>query len=259
MFQSIKNFITRSKNKEQEQHNKQVSQKLFRFLLDKNDTEFIKYFEEVNPSPDLKDAKGQTLLMNAICLTIEDQEMGEKLTKFLIDKGANVQLEDKQGQSPLLMACHWNIISIVKILIENGADINSCSRKQYMCFSPLYSSLFKGNYKIAAYLLRKGARTDNIQELYELNIKYYPLTKENLEFLNEFNLLKKRQQKRIESCMIQQMQQIEQKQDLEKSQNKNQNIQQNLNDEQIQELKGKNYFFGQINPKIFEHYIIEYI
>lgn len=44
-------------------------------------------------------------------------------------------IRDKEGYSPLLYcACHENHENIAELLLQNGADVNECSRDGY---SPL--------------------------------------------------------------------------------------------------------------------------
>jgi len=42
------------------------------------------------------------------------------MVKFLIDRGANLQIEDKKGMSPTHWAKKWNQIEILNLLLENG-------------------------------------------------------------------------------------------------------------------------------------------
>ena len=57
----------------------------------------------------------------------------EKLVKWLIAKGADINPVDKIGNSrtPLhLAAMKSNNADVVKILIENGANINACDHEK---------------------------------------------------------------------------------------------------------------------------------
>ena len=48
----------------------------------------------------------------------------DRVTKFLIEEGALINLQDKKGCSPLLRAALNNSKKIVAILIEHGALVN---------------------------------------------------------------------------------------------------------------------------------------
>ena len=43
----------------------------------------------------------------------------------LLGKGADINVEDKYGQSVLILAAKENYTDIVRTLLENGADINA--------------------------------------------------------------------------------------------------------------------------------------
>ncbi len=44
--------------------------------------------------------------------------------KLLLHNGANMNTQDKQGQTPLLQAAGESNEAIVKLLLENGANVN---------------------------------------------------------------------------------------------------------------------------------------
>jgi len=59
-----------------------------------------------------------------------------EIIKILIENGANINLCDRDGYSPIYFASHNGNIEIIKILIENGANINLCDDNGYF---PLYN------------------------------------------------------------------------------------------------------------------------
>lgn len=48
-----------------------------------------------------------------------------ELVKYLIKLGFDVNLKSKTNQTPLMMACNFKKPEIVKILIENNADVHN--------------------------------------------------------------------------------------------------------------------------------------
>ena len=46
------------------------------------------------------------------------------MVKFLIEKGANLDLENKAGWTPLTKAIDCNKQEIIEFLIDKGADLN---------------------------------------------------------------------------------------------------------------------------------------
>lgn len=76
---------------------------------------------------------------------------------LLQNPNININSKDKNGNTPLLLAgcirdeSIYN--SIVKILIENGADVNACNKE----FSPLYHAVFYQRETAVQMLLEEGA------------------------------------------------------------------------------------------------------
>lgn len=91
------------------------------------------------------DESGETLLHKAV------EKKDFEQVKTLIGKGANVNLKNKNGQTPLLMASTLSGKKgsmIVEILLANKADAN-----EYNWRSPLACAVKEGNSQSAAFLL----------------------------------------------------------------------------------------------------------
>lgn len=63
--------------------------------------------------------EGDTALILA---AYDRQENGSAIIKCLLDKGADINLANYRGKTPLMIACQMNKPHIVKTLLENGAD-----------------------------------------------------------------------------------------------------------------------------------------
>ena len=75
-----------------------------------------------------------------------------KNVKNLIEKGADVNVEKKDGKTALLLASgNSNGLQIVQYLIQNGAKINAQTKDGY---SPLMWAAYNGNIKIVKELLQ---------------------------------------------------------------------------------------------------------
>ena len=78
-----------------------------------------------------------------------------KLIKLLLEKGANINDQDKYGYTVLIWACIMNNnIEAIKLLIEKGADINIQDKNGY---TPLMYACKYNHTEIIELLLDKGA------------------------------------------------------------------------------------------------------
>ena len=99
------------------------------------------------------DKYGNTLLIDAAW------EGNEKFVKLLIENGANVNHVAKGGFTPLIAASQNNHFNIVKLLIEKGVNVN---HKDQRNMTALYVAAAYGHKKIVKLLIEKGADV-NIQ------------------------------------------------------------------------------------------------
>ena len=75
-------------------------------------------------------------------------------TALLIDKGANVNAADHDGNTPLHLAAYHNRFDVVALLINKGADVNAKSDKGN---TPLHLVNMPSEVKVATLLIAKGA------------------------------------------------------------------------------------------------------
>lgn len=102
---------------------------------------------------DLKDNHGRTALHNAIWGSAGGR-LGEKLgisnedspewAQLLLDSGANPNIEDNSGNTPINIACSTFGINWIRLLVAYGADIN---RKNNYGTSPFLSAWYRGNFE----------------------------------------------------------------------------------------------------------------
>jgi ankyrin repeat protein len=71
--------------------------------------------------------------------------------------GADINLCDKQGYSPLFVASLSGLCDVVKCLLSSGANINLCDEVGH---SPLITASRKGKCDVVKCLLNSGADTN---------------------------------------------------------------------------------------------------
>jgi ankyrin repeat protein len=95
-----------------------------------------------------------------------------------IKNGADVNCEDNDGWTPLILSSFYGHLEIVKILIENGGNVNC---KSNYGNTPLMESSYSGHLEIVKLLIENG--TDwNIKNKYNNDFMYY-LSEENKEII----------------------------------------------------------------------------
>lgn len=114
---------------------------------------------------------------NIDIIDIIENGTSQKLKKVLLSNDININMRDKNGRTPLMVACRIGSFAKVKILIENGSDINTSDLYKDTC---LHWSCVFPNYKIIKYLLSKGANPNNKNDINNI-----PLTSLSVGFVNK--------------------------------------------------------------------------
>jgi ankyrin repeat protein len=83
------------------------------------------------------------------------------IVRFLIEKGADVNIKDWKGNTPLHYAAKIGDAIIAKLLLEKGADINA--KDNHNC-TPLH---YAANVEVARLLIEKGADINAKSEWYD--------------------------------------------------------------------------------------------
>ncbi len=81
----------------------------------------------------------------------------EAIASALLDKGANVNLQENSGTTPLILAAQDNLPTLVTRLLTAGAAINHVMRNN---ISALIAAAFFGNTEVVKILLAHGANKD---------------------------------------------------------------------------------------------------
>ena len=92
---------------------------------------------------------------NSTPLMIASKKGLVNVVTFLIEHGANVELQDNNGETAL----HYAVDScdVLSFLIRNGADVNS---RTYYKYTPLIIASRKGLVNVVTFLIEHGAKLD---------------------------------------------------------------------------------------------------
>lgn len=117
-----------------------------------------------------KDRDGD--LVPALIIAAQDPlAEGYDMAKTLIEKyGADVEVKDSIGKTPLHAAAMTGNLAIVELLLRNGADVNAVIEGQEIEITPLYVAIQFNNNTVAETLRMHGAKEvdDKIREELEL-------------------------------------------------------------------------------------------
>jgi uncharacterized protein len=103
-------------------------------------------------SPNTVDSRGNPMLILAI------KDKSTKVTELLInDKRTDVDLSNKYGETPLMMASIDGDLPVVKTLVlQKKAMVN------HIGWTPLHYACTKGNLEVAQFLIANGAIVDGL-------------------------------------------------------------------------------------------------
>ena len=107
----------------------------------------------------------------------------EEIVKVLIDNGADLEIPDNQKLTPLLKAIMWKKNRICKLLISSGANVHATYGNPGQHATPLHLSVYKENEEISKTLILNGASV-NAKLIYTCDSStplYYAITKRNVE------------------------------------------------------------------------------
>ncbi len=120
----------------------------------------VKLLVEYNPyNNDIRDIDGNTPLGKAAKAGFFGlQKKYNEVIKILIKGGANPNIKDNVGFTPLNDAAYSNNRQGVEILLDNNATPNPDFKDSDIGVTPLHSAVLSGNLRIVELLLEKGAK-----------------------------------------------------------------------------------------------------
>lgn len=133
-----------------------LNQALMEAILEK-DIERIKYLieeENINVNAIIGDNEITPLMIASSISRVENSDNTNKIIiQYLVQRGANVNAQDRYGNTSLMIASIYGSLNIVKYLVEYaGADINILNENQETALEIAYKY---GNESIAKYFENK--------------------------------------------------------------------------------------------------------
>ena len=120
-FLTLESCNTSNKNKRMEQTSDQNNGNLLQ-AVSENNTQTVAKILEAKPNLEIKDKEGRTPLMIAAYNGKND------IAKMLISAGANVNTQDNMQNSPFLYAGAEGNVELLNLGLENGADFKIFNR-----------------------------------------------------------------------------------------------------------------------------------
>lgn len=137
-----------------------------------DESENLRIMLKAGLNPNLKTAKGDTLLMLA------SYHNSLKTSSMLLEMGASVDEPNDRGQTPLAGVCFKGYMEMAKLLVGYGANID---RNNGLGMTPYGFAVMFGHSELAEFLLSKSRQN--------------PLKKGALGALRLFSKLKKNKPK----------------------------------------------------------------
>ena len=119
-----------------------------------------KYMNEYNQTIDETKNNEYSIFNNNLLDAVFNSDLIE-VKKCVFSGKYNIDVQDDKGYTPLMYAIMDHNFDIVEFLVDHGADINLCNFKGQ---SPLKIAYKYDDEKIASYLLEKGAIDKNLED-----------------------------------------------------------------------------------------------
>lgn len=117
-----------------------------------NDVSTVKSLLSRGVSPNTTDPKGEPMLNLAI------KDRSDDVIQLLIaNKATDVDLSNKSGETPLMMASIDGNLPLVKTLVQQRK-----AQIDHIGWTPLHYACAKGHFEVAQYLIANGAIIDSL-------------------------------------------------------------------------------------------------
>lgn len=142
------------------------------FLAFKNyHSDIVQYLIERGTSPDTQDENGSTILIHAA------YSGNTKLVKFILKKGASINIKNNFGNSATMLAAN---IEIAQLLITHGGDIFSINNNGE---NSLHLAVLSDRYEMVEFFVKKDLNIDHLSNN-ELSALDYARSQKNEAIIN---------------------------------------------------------------------------
>ena len=117
-----------------------------------NDVSTVKSLISKGVSPNTTDPKGEPMLN----LAIKDKS-DDVIFLLIANKATDVDLSNKHGETPLMIASIEGNLPVVKALVQQRKAM-----VDHVGWTPLHYACAKGHFEVAQYLLMNGAAVDSL-------------------------------------------------------------------------------------------------
>ena len=155
--------------------------KLYRKLLKAIESNDIKTVKEISPKVDLNKKEGGH--WSEIPLFIAVYYDKYDIIKILLENGADVNIKTSLNKNALIFSSNYNII---KLLLEHNIEININRNKSHN-FIPLLYHINISNYKTVKLLLKNDADV-NIRDNNNKNALFYVKSEEMFDLLMRYGI-----------------------------------------------------------------------
>ena len=83
-------------------------------------------------------------------LTIAADKGHARFVDLLVTRGADIEVKNKKGNSPLWLACHGGHLEVIKIMVQSLVDVNSMDNRKVSC---LMIAFRRGHLHVTSYLV----------------------------------------------------------------------------------------------------------
>ncbi len=135
-------------------------------VKDRDGEEATKYLNE--PGSVIVNTRDRSSGQTALHIVVERRD--KTWMGFLLQQGANPNVRDKEGVSPLMLATQLRFIDGVKILLAKKADVNVAN---YQGETPLIRAVQLRDSELVRVLLANGADPDQTDTLAGLSARDY--------------------------------------------------------------------------------------